>query len=227
MIVYCDTSFLVSLLYEGDANHKAARKLAGRFDGQDFVLCQTHQLELPALVRAATHRAESPTPSHDACTFINRFDRAWNGRIFARRDLALDDPVSMARALAEAPGWSKRHTSFELCISPRLGPSAPAYSSPSMSAKNGLAALFPSGPVKALSRPAPRREVPPKGASVAVRGNWRNSRIILHSRHRLRRPLPVPVILEIVLPAAATRQHVMLFALHLKQFALALVLADL
>ena len=39
MIVYCDTSFLVSFLYEGDANHKAARDLAGRFDGQDFVLC--------------------------------------------------------------------------------------------------------------------------------------------------------------------------------------------
>jgi hypothetical protein len=29
------------LLYEGDAHHKAARDLAGRFDGQDFVLCQT------------------------------------------------------------------------------------------------------------------------------------------------------------------------------------------
>ena len=39
MIVYCDTGFLVSLLYEGDANYKAARDLAGRFDGEDFVLC--------------------------------------------------------------------------------------------------------------------------------------------------------------------------------------------
>jgi len=85
MIVYCDTSFLVSLLYEGDANHKAARNLAGRFDGQECVLCQTHQLELPASVRAATHRTESPIPGHVARIIINRFDRAWNGRTFARR----------------------------------------------------------------------------------------------------------------------------------------------
>src|ERR1039457_1244716 len=71
MIVYCDTSFLVSLLYEGDANHKAARNLAGRFDGQDFILCQTHQLELPASVRAGTHRTESPIPGQVARTIIN------------------------------------------------------------------------------------------------------------------------------------------------------------
>ena len=87
MIVYCDTSFLVSFLYEGDANYKAARELAGRFDGEDFVLCQTHQLELPASVRAATHRAESPIPIHVARTLINRFDRAWNGRAFVQRNL--------------------------------------------------------------------------------------------------------------------------------------------
>jgi predicted nucleic acid-binding protein len=114
MIVYCDTSFLVSLLYEGDANHKAARDLAGRFDGEDFVLCQTHQLELPASVRAATHRTESPIPVQVARTIINRFDRAWNGRTFVRRDVALDDSVTMARSLGETHGWDKRHTSFDL-----------------------------------------------------------------------------------------------------------------
>ena len=114
MIVYCDTSFLVSLLYEGDANHKAARDLAGRFDGEDFALCQTHQLELPASVRAATHRSESPIPVHVARTIINRFDRAWNGRTFVRRDLSLDDSVTMARSLGETHGWEKRHTSFDL-----------------------------------------------------------------------------------------------------------------
>jgi predicted nucleic acid-binding protein len=114
MIVYCDTSFLVSLLYEGDANHKAARETAGRFDGQDFVLCQTHQLELPASIRAATHRAESPIPVHVARTIINRFDRAWNGRAFARRDLSFDDSVAMARSLGETHGWAARHTSFDL-----------------------------------------------------------------------------------------------------------------
>ena len=114
MIIYCDTSFLVSFLYEGDANHKAARDLAGRFDGEDFVLCETHQLELPASVRAATHRTESPIPVHVARTIINRFDRAWNGRTFVRRDLSLDDSVTMARSLGETHGWDKRHTSFDL-----------------------------------------------------------------------------------------------------------------
>lgn len=114
MIVYCDTSFLVSFLYEGDANHKAARDLAGRFDGQDFVLCATHQLELPASVRAATHRTESPIPIHVARTIINRFDRAWNGRAFVRRDLSLADSVTMARSLGETHGWNLRHTSFDL-----------------------------------------------------------------------------------------------------------------
>lgn len=114
MIVYCDTSFLVSFFYEGDANHKTARDLAERFDKQDFVLCQTHQLELPSSIRAATHRNESPVPLHVARLVINRFDRAWNGRMFVRRDLPLDDSISMARSLGESHGWKQRHTSFDL-----------------------------------------------------------------------------------------------------------------
>ena len=114
MIVYCDTSFLVSLLYEGDANHQAARALAARFDGEEFVLCPTHQLELPASVRAATHRAQAAIPAPVARTIINRFDRAWHGRAFVRRDLSLDDSVAMARSLGETHGWATRHTSFDL-----------------------------------------------------------------------------------------------------------------
>ncbi len=114
MIVYCDTSFLVSFFYESDSNHKAARGMAERYDGEDFVLCQVHQLELPSSVRAATHRADSPLPVHVARLIINRFDRAWNGRTFVRRDLSLDESVTMARALGDAHGWSKRHTSFDL-----------------------------------------------------------------------------------------------------------------
>ena len=114
MIVYCDTSFLVSLFYEGDTHHKLARDLVRRLDGQDFVLCPTHQLELPASVRAATHRAESPLPVHIARLIINRFDRAWNGRGFVRKELALNDSVAMARSLGETHGWSRRHTAFDL-----------------------------------------------------------------------------------------------------------------
>ncbi|MEY2429074.1 MAG: hypothetical protein QOJ40_1959 [Verrucomicrobiota bacterium] len=114
MIVYCDTSFLVSFFYENDSNHKAARELAGRFDGEDFVLCQTHRLELPSSVRSAVHRKESPIPPHVARVIINRFDRAWNGRTFVQKDLPLDDSVSMARSLGEIHGWAKRHTAFDL-----------------------------------------------------------------------------------------------------------------
>lgn len=114
MIVYCDTSFLVSLFYENDANHQAARRLVSRFDQHDFVLCQIHQLELPAALRAATHRQESPVPVHVARLVINRFDRAWHGRLFVRRDVPLDDSISMARSLGEAHGWAKRHTAFDL-----------------------------------------------------------------------------------------------------------------
>ncbi len=114
MIVYCDTSFLVSFLYEEDANHKAARERAGRFDGHDFVLCRTHQLELPGALRAAKHRAESPVPEHVARLVINRFDRAWNGHMFVRRPLPLDESINMARSLGEAHGWTKRHAAFDL-----------------------------------------------------------------------------------------------------------------
>jgi predicted nucleic acid-binding protein len=57
MIVYCDTSFLLSYLYEDDVNHAAARARATRLVDNDFVVCEVHLLELPAAVRAATHRA--------------------------------------------------------------------------------------------------------------------------------------------------------------------------
>ena len=114
MIVYCDTSFLISWFYDDDSRHKAARDLSAKFDGEDFILCQVHQLELPASVRAAMHRAESPLPRHVARTIINRFDRAWNGRDFIRRQLPLDDSVTMARSLGDSHGWTKRHTAFDL-----------------------------------------------------------------------------------------------------------------
>ncbi len=114
MIVYCDTSFLVSWFHEADSNHKAAVQLAGKWDGEDFVLCQAHQIELPASVRAAVHRRDAPLAPHIARGIINRFDRAWNGRDFMRRNLPLDDSAGMVRSLGEAHGWSKRHTAFDL-----------------------------------------------------------------------------------------------------------------
>ena len=114
MIVYCDTSLLISLFYEEDANHKAARNLVSRFDGEDFVLCQAHQIEFPAAVRAAVHRTDEALPERSARTMINRFDRAWNGRQYLRRTIDLDESAAMARTLGDTHGWNKRHTAFDL-----------------------------------------------------------------------------------------------------------------
>ena len=114
MIVYCDTSFLVSFFNEEDVNYGAARELAGEFARHDFVLCEVHQLELPAAVRAATHRGRSPIPEYVARRVINRFDRARTSKLFQHKEVGLADSVGMARSLGEAHGWREKHTAFDL-----------------------------------------------------------------------------------------------------------------
>jgi predicted nucleic acid-binding protein len=114
MIVYCDTSFLLSFLNEHDVNHAPARGRAGRFSGDDFVICEVHLLELPAAVRAATHRSADAVPSHVARRVINRFDRSVTGNIFTRKHVDMIESVAMARSLGETHGWKERHTTFDL-----------------------------------------------------------------------------------------------------------------
>ncbi len=114
MIVYPDTSFLVSYLNEDDANHKPARDQATKFKSHDFVVCEVHLLELPGAVRAAVHRKPDGIPDYLARRVINRFDRAVNGKLFLRKAVDLTDSVSMARSLGDAHGWTKRHTTFDL-----------------------------------------------------------------------------------------------------------------
>lgn len=114
MIIYCDTSFLVSFFNEEDVNHPVARERAGKFARDDFILCEVHQLELPAAVRAATHREQSPIPEHVARRVINRFDRARTSKLFQQKEVSLADSVSMARNLGEAHGWQEKHTTFDL-----------------------------------------------------------------------------------------------------------------
>jgi len=114
MIVYCDTSFLVSFLNEDDSNHKPARDWAGRFASHDFVLCEVHQLELPAAVRAAVHREISAIPAHVARRIINRFDRAKTSKLFQNKEVSMADSVNMARSLGDAHGWRDKHTTFDL-----------------------------------------------------------------------------------------------------------------
>jgi len=114
MIVYCDTSWLLSYLNEDDENHSAARTEAGKLTGNDFVICEVHLLELPAAVRAATHRAQNAVPEHVARRVINRFDRAVTRKILLRKEVDMRDSVAMARSLGETHGWKERHTTFDL-----------------------------------------------------------------------------------------------------------------
>jgi predicted nucleic acid-binding protein len=114
MTVYCDTSFLVSLLNEVDANHRVARDMAAKHRRAEFVVCEVHLLELPASVRAATHRKDGPVPEQVARRVINRFDRAVNRKMFQRKRLEGDEALGMARSLGETHGWKERHTAFDL-----------------------------------------------------------------------------------------------------------------
>jgi len=114
MTVYCDTSFLVSFLNEDDVNHAAARGRARRFSGDDFVVCEVHLLELPAAVRAATHRSADAIPPHVARRVMNRFDRSVTGKIFIKKQVDMTDSVAMARSLGETHGWKERHAAFDL-----------------------------------------------------------------------------------------------------------------
>ncbi len=114
MIVYCDTSWLLSYLHEDDQNHALARAAAGKLAGHDFVVCEVHLLELPTAIRAATHRAQNPVPVHIARRVINRFDRAVTGKILLRKELDVKDSVAMASSLGETHGWKEKHTTFDL-----------------------------------------------------------------------------------------------------------------
>ena len=114
MIVYCDTSWLLSYLNEDDENYSAARCSAQKFVGHDFVVCEAHLLELPAALRAATHRTRDPVPGHVARLVINRFDRAVTRKILLRKEVDMKDSVSMARSLGETHGWKEKHTAFDL-----------------------------------------------------------------------------------------------------------------
>lgn len=114
MTVYCDTSFLVSFFCEADDNHKPAVELAGRHRAADFLICEVHQIEFPAAVRAAVHREKCAIPEPLARTLINRFDRSINSRLFQRKNLDLRDSVEMTRRLGDSYGWGKKFTSFDL-----------------------------------------------------------------------------------------------------------------
>jgi predicted nucleic acid-binding protein len=105
VIIYCDTSWLLSYLNEDDENHCTARVAAGKLVGHEFVVCEVHLLELPAAIRAATHRAHDPVPENIARRVINRFDRAVTGKVLLRKEVEMKDSVAMARSIGETHGW--------------------------------------------------------------------------------------------------------------------------
>ena len=135
MKVYCDTSFLVSYLNEDDVNHAAARARAGRLSGHDFVICEVHTLELPAAVRAATHREPGAIPVSIARRIINRFDRAVTGKIFLKQQVDIAESVAMARSLGETQAGASATRLLVCGTWPPRGRSPPGRSSPSTSAK--------------------------------------------------------------------------------------------
>jgi len=71
-------------------------------------------LELPAAIRAATHRAQDPVPENLARRVINCFDRAVTRKALLRKEVDMKDSVAMARQLGEAHGWKERHATFDL-----------------------------------------------------------------------------------------------------------------
>jgi predicted nucleic acid-binding protein len=114
VIVYCDTSFLLSFFYEQDSNHANARREMDRRYADDLVLCEVHFLEFPAAVRAATFRETSRILPYEARKILSRFDRATLGSVFVRKSVNFSDSVTMARSLGEAHGCKQRHTPFDL-----------------------------------------------------------------------------------------------------------------
>jgi hypothetical protein len=114
MIIYCDTSFIISFFNEDDIHHKVARLRAAKWVSEDFVICEVQLLEFPAAVRNATLRALSPMPEHTGRRLANRFDRAANSDIFIRKNVNMSDSISMARSLGDVHGWKTRHTAFDL-----------------------------------------------------------------------------------------------------------------
>ena len=114
MIISCDTSWLLSYLNEDDENHAAARSGARKLTGHDLVVCEVHLLELPAAIRAATHRGHDPIPESVARRVIDRFDQAATGKILIRKEIDMRESVAMARSLGETYAWKERHTAFDL-----------------------------------------------------------------------------------------------------------------
>ena len=113
MIVYPDTSFILSLWHTGDSNYAAALKLFSKLSRDSWLWCDLHQLEVPIAAQVATHREPVALQEHVARTIVFRAERAVTRGGFLRKALP-PEAVSFALSLANAHGWSARHTTLDL-----------------------------------------------------------------------------------------------------------------
>ena len=113
MIIYPDTSFILSLWHAQDVNYRAATELFSRFSKDTWVWCDRHQLEVPMAAQVATHREPEGLQAHVARTIVCRAERAVARGGFLKKQLPLES-VAFALQLAHAHGWAKRHTTLDL-----------------------------------------------------------------------------------------------------------------
>src|SRR6266705_1571425 len=113
MIVYPDTSFILSLWHENDINYRAATNLFARLSKETLLWCDLHQLEVPIAAQVATHRRTEPLQEHVARTIVFRAERAVARGGFLRKPLP-PESVGFALGLATAHGWTKKHTTLDL-----------------------------------------------------------------------------------------------------------------
>ena len=101
MLVYCDTSFLVSLLVAGDLNHAAARKVAAKFtEAIPYTLwCE---LEFTHTMRRAEVLRQISMAGHDAIMRRMADDEA--------QGFLMRPALNHALNHAKARELSKRHT---------------------------------------------------------------------------------------------------------------------
>src|SRR2546429_349288 len=101
MIVYPDTSFILSLWHEGDINYARAKRVFTGFSKETWLWCDLHQLEVPIAAQAATHRKPNALEERIARTIIFRAERAVTRGGFLRKDLPAE-AAGFALGLAAA-----------------------------------------------------------------------------------------------------------------------------
>jgi hypothetical protein len=113
VIIYPDTSFILSLWHRDDVNYTSAMRLFTRFSKDAWLWCDLHELEVPIAAQVATHRREGALQEHVARTIVFRAERAVARGGFLRKQLPTQS-VGFALGLANAHGWSKKCTTLDL-----------------------------------------------------------------------------------------------------------------